>query len=515
MDTNTAPAAAKEAKELAMKEIELSEGPSRASQTFYKAQTDEEKALDRRLNLKLDLIVVAILAVQFILCGIDKTNVGFVATSTFPKDAHLKGDDIPNSLSLFSATYVPLQPVMVMLARRIGVHKFIPIQVTIWGGLCMAHAGIKGSGGLIGLRVLIGAAEAGFTQIGMYYMSTLYPKAMFGLRAGLFTGMKDPGWYGMYSIAGAFAGLIAYGLLQAHTSHLHGWQVVFLVEGGLTIFVGILSYFVLPGKLATAWFLTEEERLHAVRRMERDLAGTHEVADSNQGMVTRRDMLDVLKDWKKLCTVLCNMTAVLPVTAFTTFLPLVVAGMGYKGNEASLMSVSPFVVGVVGLIIFVTSSDYFRERSLHVVVGMGLGIVGIVVMATSTDPQLRYGFTHVCLAGVFVGGPLIAVWLAGNTPWKGSRSVILGINGWSNLAGVIAGQLFKKRFAPRYETPLFATIGIMVAGMLGFCIIRTAYFFENRRRHRIIRDWTQEQYEEEAVNEDRRGDQRLTFIYGY
>jgi hypothetical protein len=51
--------------------------------------------------------------------------------------------------------------------------------------------------------------------------------------------------------------------------------------------------------------------------------------------------------------------------------------------------------------------------------------------------------------------------------------------------------------------------------MLGFCIIRTAYFFENRRRHRIIRDWTSEQYEEEAVNEERRGDQRLTFIYGY
>jgi MFS family permease len=358
MDTNTAPAAAKEAKELAMKEIELSEGPSRASQTFYAAQTDEEKALDKRLNLKLDFIVVAILAVEFILCGIDKTNVGFVATSTFPKDAHLEGDDIPNSLSLFSATYVPLQPVMVMLARRIGVHRFIPIQVTVWGGLCMAHAGIKGSGGLIGLRVLIGAAEAGFTQIGMYYMSTLYPKAMFGLRAGLFTGKNDSSswWFmfccddantravGMYSIAGAFAGLIAYGLLQAKTSHLHGWQVVFLVEGGLTIFIGILSYFVLPGKLANAWFLTEEERLHAVRRMERDLAGTHEVADSNQGMVTRRDMLDVLKDWKKLCTVLCNITAVLPVTAFTTFLPLVVAGMGYKGNEASLMSVSPFVV---------------------------------------------------------------------------------------------------------------------------------------------------------------------------
>lgn len=107
--------------------------------------------------------------------------------------------------------------------------------------------------------------------------------------------------------------------------------------------------------------------------------------------------------------------------------------------------------GVVGLLIVVYSSDHFRERSLHTVFGMGLGVIGIIVMAASTNTKLRYGFTHVCMAGVFAGGPLIAVWLAGNTPWKGSRSVILGINGWSNLAGVIAGQIFKSRYAPRCE----------------------------------------------------------------
>lgn len=80
---------------------------------------------------------------------------------------------------------------------------------------------------------------------------------------------------------------------------------------------------------------------------------------------------------------------------------------------------------------------------------MGIGLVGLIVMAASTNTKLRYGFAHVCMSGVFVGGPLIAVWLAGNTPWKGSRSVILGINGWSNLAGVIAGQIFKSKYAPR------------------------------------------------------------------
>ena len=91
---------------------------------------------------------------------------------------------------------------MVILARRVGVKYFIGFQLMLWGGLCMCHAAIRGSGTLIALRLLIGAAEAGFTQIGMFYLSTLYPKYDVGIRMGMFTGM--------YSVAGAFAGVLAY-----------------------------------------------------------------------------------------------------------------------------------------------------------------------------------------------------------------------------------------------------------------------------------------------------------------
>lgn len=225
---------------------------------------------------------------------------------------------------------------MVILARRVGIKYFIGVQVMLWGGLCMCHAAIRGSGTLIALRLLIGAAEAGFTQIGMFYMSTLYPKYDVGFRMGMFTGM--------YSVAGAFAGVLAYGLLKAGTATLHGWQVLFLVEGGITVFLGIISFFLLPKSLSGAWFLNAEERAHAIRRMELDLAGAQEEGDIDSTSVTRRDIIDVAKDWKKLLTVLCNITTVLPVTAFTTFLPLVVQGMGYQGIKATLMSVPPFVV---------------------------------------------------------------------------------------------------------------------------------------------------------------------------
>jgi hypothetical protein len=132
--------------------------------------------------------------------------------------------------------------------------------------------------------------------------------------------------------------------LHVDTPSLHGWQVVFLVEGGITVLLGILAFFILPRTLSNAWFLNAMERQHAVHRMAVDLAGTQEDADPGSETISRRDIIDTIKNWRKLLTVICNITTVLPVTAFTTFLPMIVEGMGYEGIKASLMSVPPFVV---------------------------------------------------------------------------------------------------------------------------------------------------------------------------
>jgi hypothetical protein len=189
--------------------------------------------------------------------------------------------------------------------------------------------------------------------------------------------------------------------------------------------------------------------------------------------------------------------------------------MGYSGVTATLMSVPPFVAGTVGLIIIVASSDHFRERSLHTILGMALGLIGCAVMTASSNPKLRYGFAHVCLSGVFASGPLVAVWLAGNTPWKTSRSFVLGLNGYSNLAGVIAGQIFKSKYKPSYNYPLKVTMILIAVGMVGFLFVRAMYMLENRRRRKIRETWMQQDFIDEQNSTERRGDQRYTWVYGY
>jgi predicted MFS family arabinose efflux permease len=153
--------------------------------------------------------------------------------------------------------------------------------------------------------------------------------------------------------------------------------------------------------------------------MEADVAGASKEGFHNKtGSVTKRDVRDAVTDWKKLITIIFNVLATLPVSAFGYFMPLIVKGMGYQGVDASLMSVSPFVVGACGLFVFVYMSDRFKERSIVVASSMMLAVVGLVVMYTSEKPKLRYAFVHVCLAGAFTAGPLIVAWLAGNSPEK-------------------------------------------------------------------------------------------------
>jgi hypothetical protein len=56
---------------------------------------------------------------------------------------------------------------------------------------------------------------------------------------------------------------------------------------------------------------------------------------------------------------------------------------------------------------------------------------------------------------------------------------------------------------------------LIVIGACGFMAMRVLLMLENRRRARIISGWSAEDFEIEKNTEERRGDTRITFRYGY
>ena len=65
-------------------------------------------------------------------------------------------------LTQLSVTFVTLQPLSTIVGRRVGVKYWISFMMLAWGSICMAHASIRNRATLIALRLLLGAAEAGF-----------------------------------------------------------------------------------------------------------------------------------------------------------------------------------------------------------------------------------------------------------------------------------------------------------------------------------------------------------------
>lgn len=55
------------------------------------------------------------------------------------------------------------------------------------------------------------------------------------------------------------------------TRGLGAWQWLFIIEGVVTIFVALISYFILPNFPRTTSWLTEEERQLAAWRLEEDI----------------------------------------------------------------------------------------------------------------------------------------------------------------------------------------------------------------------------------------------------
>jgi MFS family permease len=109
-------------------------------------------------------------------------------------------------------------------------------------------------------------------------LAFFYTKEEMGLRMGY--------WFGFAAIAGAFGGLVAFGIQHAHAAASH-WRLLFIIEvtlfrnhslnrcilileqGCPTILLGLLALLLLPDRPEYTNYLDERERELAIRRMNR------------------------------------------------------------------------------------------------------------------------------------------------------------------------------------------------------------------------------------------------------
>ncbi|CAG5164230.1 uncharacterized protein ALTATR162_LOCUS6625 [Alternaria atra] len=481
-----------------------------AMSTDGEAPSSEERSMSSRVNRKMDIALLPCLSLLYLFNGLDRSNVGNAETQGFTKDIGATPDDLNLAVSLFFITFVLLQPPSAAVGRWLGAKHWIIIIMIGWGIFTLAHAFVRGKRSLIAVRLMIGAFEAGFYPTAVAYLSTFYGRYDMAVRIGIF--------YGQYAIAGAFSGSIAFGIFHLNRTELYNWQYLFIIEGSLTVLVAILAWFWLPQGPGSAWFLNAEEQGFAVQRIIKDnskwVAHNYGGDGIERERLTRRDVVETAKDWKLWFLLFFNICASVPSQAFSVFLPMVVQGLGYSSIDANLMSVPPFVCGAVGLYLFALSSDHQKERGYHIISGVFISLIGLIITVTAPSHGVQYAGLCILLFGSYISAPLTVAWLSGNNPEPGKRSLVLGVNGFGNLAGVIGSQLYKKRYAPRYLTPFYATLGFVAATLLGYTTYRFILKAVNRRKMVWAEGKSVEQIEAERLDSTRYADAKMSFLYG-
>ncbi|KAK4245125.1 putative major facilitator superfamily transporter [Corynascus novoguineensis] len=473
--------------------------PDVAAQREWHWEDDAE--MIRRVNRKLDLGLLPLLSLLYLFNGLDRGNIGNAQTQGFTDDVGALPEDLNLAVSLFFVAFVFFQPLSGAVGWWLGPRNWMPIMMVSWGVVTIAHAFIWGRAALLTTRLLIGALEAGFYPTAVTYLASFYSPFDLAVRIGLF--------FGQYAIASAFSGALSYSIFLIPHAGLKAWQLLFIIEGAVTCCLALIAWIWLPAGPGTAWFLTKQERAFAEHRVRIGCADQAGVAT-----LTRRDVKETAKDWKLWFALVLNICASVPASAFAVFLPLVVQGMGYQAIEANLMSVPPAACGAAGLYLFALSSDRRRERGYHITVAIIITLTGLIALVTAPTNTTRYAALCVLLVGSYVPAPLTVAWLSGNTPSPGKRALVLGVNGWGNLAGVIGSQLYRPEYAPGYRVPFFVTLGFVAAALAGVLAYRATLQAVNRQRAAIVQSKSAEEIDFEKSGDARYADRKWTFVYG-
>lgn len=157
----------------------------------------------------------------------------------FLDDVGMSGTQFNLALMYFFFTYGLWEPVSNILLRRLGPKIWFPVIVTAWGLVTTLTSQVSSYGGFIVIRLVLGITEAGLYPGSYFILSMWYTPKELATRMAIF--------YGANTAAGAFGGVIAYGVGNLDGAMgWRAWRWLFLIEGVITIFAGLCCVFLLP-----------------------------------------------------------------------------------------------------------------------------------------------------------------------------------------------------------------------------------------------------------------------------
>ena len=418
-------------------------------------------AIEKNLRHKLDRRILPLGIIVYLMAQIDRSNMSNAAVLGIREDANLTGDRFNISLTLFFVTYIIFEIPANMCCKRFGPRIWLSFITLGFGATTACMSLCSSYSSLIACRLILGMFEAGVQPGLMFVYAQFYRRQELGSRWGIKAAAG--------SVAGAFGGLLGSGLGNIpKAGPFERWRWIFLIEGLITVVIAGIVYWFMPKDVASATFLTEEERRVAAGR----IATENKASGAGEDLSPWR--LDVLRkaifNANTQLVGLGIMTSLLSLTSLSLFMvshhhrssqgslqankylkPSLIKSMGYSTTHAQLLTVPPYVFAACVCIGASFASDRLRSRGLVIMALTPLTAIGFILLAFVPSTAVRYFALFLTTAPAFTCSPLLLTWVVGNSAGPSVRAIVSAYAvGEGNVGAIIATWTFLPAEGPRY-----------------------------------------------------------------
>ncbi|KAB8336887.1 hypothetical protein FH972_021195 [Carpinus fangiana] len=450
------------------------------------AHLDEKKILR-----KMDLHILPTLSLLYLLSFLDRGNIGNAKIEGLDIDLNLSGPEYNWCLTAFFFTYCAFEVPSNMMLKKLRPSIWLPAIMVAWGLVMTLMGLVQNYAGLLTARIFLGVAEAGLFPGVAYYLTMWYCRHEMQLRQALF--------FSAASIAGAFSGLLAYGIgFMNGVGGLEGWRWIFILEGIVTVLVALGAFFCVYDFPDTARFLSKEERDFVVWRLRRDgddagglvggeLGERGVGVEQSDAQFSWRDTKAAFMDWQPWLNIVVYWGYVCPLYGISLFLPTIIKGLGYESATAQLLTVPIYVAASIFAVGIAFFADRYKRRSPFVLALLFVCLIGFAMCLGTDKPGVVYAGVFIAACAIYPTQPANVSWLANNLAGGYKRAVGMGIQiSVGNMAGAMASNFYRKQDMPMYRLGHGLEVGFICAGIVAASIQTLAYRRINRKRDEAV-----------------------------
>ncbi|KAJ2919769.1 hypothetical protein MD484_g670, partial [Candolleomyces efflorescens] len=421
----------------------------------------------------VDWRMLPLLGLLYAVALVDRANLGIARTAGMGTDLELGvGERYSIASMIYFVPYIILQVPTNLILRKLGAQLFLTICVVGWGAAQLGMGFVPNWGLLSLCRVLLGVFEAGFFPALVFIITTWYKRHEVQKRLAVF-------YLSSIVIAG-FSSILAYAItFLKGKGNLNGWQWIFIIEGILTIVLGLFTWFFVADFPDKARFLNDEQRKMILDRIEADRA------DAMPDKITKEKFIKSFFDpltWSFAIMFLSSTMATYTIGFFST---IIIYTLGYTEAMALVLTAFPYVAAAISCFFFAWLSDKTKKRAPWLAVQNCITLTGIMLLGYAKQPGVRY-------FGIFLtnmGGsgciPGILAYHSNNITSHSKRAVSTAvIVACGGIGGIFSTTVYRQKDYPRYIPGIWATVACQLT-MMSLLAINSFVF---TRRNRLYRE---------------------------